>query len=502
MSPLEAVAHYVSQQPPGRSFCVAYSAGMDSHVLLHLMTQLRDQGRLAGLRALHVDHGLQAESPLWSEHAMGICQALSVPLQVRKAMIDDQADSATDGSPESPMASGHGNSPMAMASVGSGGPEATARKARYALFAEVLQPDEHLLLAQHAEDQAETFLLQALRGSGPDGLAGIPRKRRFAAGYMGRPLLVCSQDSLRNHAREHGLQWIDDPSNLDHRFDRNFLRHQVMPLLKTRWPAASETLSRSALRSAAASQSLLVMARQDLDSLRIPGTSELSIAAISALPRERAFTALRLYIRERGLRMPRLQDLVQVMENLVNARADSAGIVNVRDYEIRRHRDRLHVLPAQAHQAPFRHEWQAPFEPLTISETGLTLTRELCRRQGMALPSSGSVIVKSRAGGELIQLGEPAFHKSVKKILQESAIPPWIRQSIPLLYYGDRLAAVWNLAVAVDCRLPVEAVRQSPDPSADEADNSAAVAQDKSDERAASGIGDAAIRRQETRETS
>ncbi|ASJ74832.1 tRNA lysidine(34) synthetase TilS [Granulosicoccus antarcticus] len=430
MTPFEAVAHYVAQQPEAGRYCVAYSGGLDSHVLLLLMTQLRDQaeGKFE-LRAVHIDHGLQDDSASWADHARQICQALGVSLEVRHAQYGEDNDARVQG------------------------PEASARMARYAEFCAVLGKDEHLLLAQHAEDQAETFLLQALRGSGPDGLSAIPRKRHFGEGYMGRPLLVCSQASLQALARHHALDWIEDPSNEDYRYDRNYLRHAIMPLLKTRWPAAAETLSRSALRSAAASQSLLTLAQQDLANIRIPGTTELSLQAIADLPRERAFTALRLFVRQRGLRMPRLQDLIQVMTDLVEARHDSAGIVNVRDYVFRRHRDRLYLLLPQTPVEAFRYQWEAPFEPLTIQETGLTLTRELCRAQGITLPLTGTISVKSRAGGELIKLGEPAYHKAVKKVLQESATPPWVRESIPLLYIEGRLAAIWNLAVAVDCRI-------------------------------------------------
>ena len=428
MTPLEAVAHYVSQQPEAGRYCVAYSGGLDSHVLLLLMTQLREQDTRFELRAVHIDHGLQADSAGWADHARQVCHDLNVPLDVRHAQYGVDNDARLLG------------------------PEASARMARYAEFSAGLRKDEHLLLAQHAEDQAETFLLQALRGSGPDGLSGIPRKRHFGEGYMGRPLLTCSQASLRALARYHSLDWVDDPSNEDHRYDRNYLRHAIMPLLKSRWPAAAETLSRSALRSAAASQSLLTLAQQDLAKIRIRGTSELSLSAIGALPRERAFTALRLYVRQRGLRMPRLQDLMQVMTDLVEARHDSAGIVNVRDYVFRRHRDSLYLLPPQARVEPFRYLWEAPFEPLTIQETGLILTRQLCEEQGIAMPLEGTISVKSRAGGELIKLGEPAFHKAVKKVLQESSIPPWVRDSIPLLYIEGRLAAIWNLAVAVDCQ--------------------------------------------------
>jgi tRNA(Ile)-lysidine synthase len=152
------------------------------------------------------------------------------------------------------------------------------------------------------------------------------------------------------------------------------------------------------------------------------------------------------------MRMPRLQDLSHVLSDLVRAREDSAGIVNVRDYEFRRQRDRLFLLAPQTEVEPFHYEWLAPFEPLKITEIGLELSSDACRTQGIVLPPAGTVIVKNRTGGELIKLGEPAFHKAVKKLLQESAIPPWQRANIPLLYIDGRLAAVWNIAVAVDFR--------------------------------------------------
>jgi tRNA(Ile)-lysidine synthase len=194
----------------------------------------------------------------------------------------------------------------------------------------------------------------------------------------------------------------------------------------------------------------LGLAQQDLANLTIKGTSEISIRGLNSLPKERAFTALRLFVRKRELRMPRLQDLVQVMENLVEARSDSHGIVNVRDYVFRRHKDRLYVLPQQEETEPFHYTWDAPYDALTIRETGLTLTKALCHEQGLQLPLDGPVTIKSRAGGELLKMGEPAFHKSVKKILQESSFPPWVRDRIPLIYSEGRLAAVWGIAISVD----------------------------------------------------
>lgn len=422
MTPAEAVAQYVAKHLKSPCFCIAYSGGVDSHVLLTLLADLARRDRSLQLRAVHVDHGLQAESADWAEHVRTVCARLEVPLEVRTGEVLDTGD----------------------------GPEADARQARYREFAEILTPGEHLLLAQHAEDQAETFLLQALRGSGPDGLASIPRKRRFADGYLGRPLLFCSQESILEVAEKRELEWVEDPSNQALQFDRNFLRHKVMPLLRSRWPAIPQTLGRSAMRCAAATQSLNSFAQQDLESVTQLGQPELSVSALAKLPKERAFAAIRLWVRQRDLRMPRLQDLRQVHSDLIRARHDSQGIVNVREYEFRRHRDSLYLLLPQQSIEPYRHLWPAPYDDLFIPETGLTMTRELCAAQGLCLPDSGTVSIKSRAGGELIRVGNPEFHKSVKQILQESAIPPWKREAIPLLYVQGRLAAVWNLAVATE----------------------------------------------------
>ena len=182
------------------------------------------------------------------------------------------------------------------------------------------------------------------------------------------------------------------------------------------------------------------------------GATELSVSELRALPRERAYNVVRLWVREKRLRMPRLQDLEQLLDTLVRSREGSGGLVDVRDYEFRRHRDRLFLLSPQSAAASFHHEWAAPFDDLFVPEAALVLTREACARQGIALPERGTVTVRSRRGGELIRLGEPAFHKAVKKLLQESGVPPWRRDAIPLLYVDERLAAVWDLAVAVDFR--------------------------------------------------
>jgi len=425
-TPAESFSHYLETHPEVTQYCVAFSGGMDSHVLLHVAALYIGESDHLSLRAVHVDHGLQADSDQWTAHCESVCAGLGVALVKRRVSVDRGDD----------------------------GPEAGARLARYGAFADMLHPGEHLLLAQHAEDQAETFLLQALRGSGPDGLASIPRKRNFASGIMARPLLACSQDDLTEYAVNHELQWIEDPSNRDTQYDRNYLRHEILPLLKARWPAASQTLSRAAMRSAAASQVLLTLAQEDLDDVRVRGAAELSVSELRGLPRERAYNALRLWVRQAGRRMPRLQDLAQVLRDLVRAREDSRGIVNVREYEFRRHSDRLYLLPPQIEPEPFLYEWSAPYHDAHIPEVDVVLSREACEKQGIMLPPGGGFTVRNRQPGDLIKLGQPAYHKAVNKLLQEAAVPPWKRDSIPLLYVDGKLVAVWNIAVSVDFRTP------------------------------------------------
>lgn len=200
--------------PRPSGYLVAYSGGLDSHVLVHALAGLRAELRLP-VRALHVHHGLQPQADDWVVHCEAVCRQLEIPLLV------EQLD----------LAPGAGESI-----------EAAARAARYAAIAKHLRRDEMLLTAQHRDDQAETLLLQLLRGAGLEGLSGMPGCRAWQGGWHARPLLDVDREALAVYARDHQLQWIEDPSNLDERFDRNYLRHRVMPLLRARWPSATTTL--------------------------------------------------------------------------------------------------------------------------------------------------------------------------------------------------------------------------------------------------------------------
>lgn len=220
---MEPFHQYLSQlliaHPQICRLIVGYSGGLDSHVLLHGLAMHRPYWLTQKLEAIYVDHGLQTASAVWGEHCAEVCRDLNMPFRVLKI----------DARP-----------------VPGESPEAAARRARYAALAAELGFDSALLTAHHRDDQAETLLLQLLRGAGPYGLAAMPAVSRLGQGRLLRPFLEVDRAELLAYAGKHGLRWIEDASNTDTGFDRNYLRHRVLPLLRERWPAVNRTLSRSA----------------------------------------------------------------------------------------------------------------------------------------------------------------------------------------------------------------------------------------------------------------
>lgn len=427
--PIAAFARHVERHPDTRGWLVAFSGGMDSRVLLHVAAERLGRGPRPRLRAIHVDHGLHPDSAGWARAARAAAESEGVALVTRTVRVERRGQ----------------------------GMEAAAREARYAAFAEALGPGEQLLLAHHADDLAETFLLAALRGSGVDGLAAMPPARPFAAGVLGRPFLDCRRAALTSLACAAGLRWSEDPSNRDLASDRNFLRHEILPRLAERWPAATATLGRAAGHAAAASATLAALAEEDLARARGRSATVLDVATLAALPRERAGNAIRRWLREAGLPAPRLADLERVLGTLVHG--SGAGAIAVGgDGTLRRYRGELHLLLGRDRPRAFRHRWAAPYAPLALPEAAVVLSREGCAEQGIALPANGVLEVRSRRGGETIRLGDPPFGKSLKKLLQEAGVPPWRRQAIPLLFADGRLVAVWGIAVASEARADRAAV--------------------------------------------
>ncbi|MBK1692580.1 tRNA lysidine(34) synthetase TilS [Ectothiorhodospira mobilis] len=404
--------------PPARRHLVGLSGGLDSVVLLHALAGL---ARDLPLIAVHVHHGLSPRAEDWAGACGSLCRRLQIPFHCLRV----------DAAP------GRGESP-----------EAAARRARYDALAGFMQPGDGLLTAHHRRDQAETLLLQLLRGAGPAGLAAMPLWQPLGPGWHGRPLLEVDRPQLEAHARAHGLDWVEDESNQDPALDRNRLRHEILPLLRARWPAVDATLARAAALQAEAQDLLAERAREDLETLRgeTPGT--LSVAALARLRRPRQRNALRGWLQEKGLPLPGRARLETLLQQALVAAPEAAVRVAWPGAEVRRYRDALYAMAPLPSPPP---GWCLPWDghtPLAVPGTGVTLTREgVMRRHGLdpaALPAP--VTVRLRRGGERLRLGGRT--RVLKKLLQAQGVPPWERERIPLIHAGDRLVVVWGLWTA------------------------------------------------------
>jgi tRNA(Ile)-lysidine synthase len=391
------------------------SGGLDSSVLLHLLAELRP--RLpCELNAIHVHHGLQPQADSWQVHCEQLCGKYDIPLQSVQLSLNVKGGESV---------------------------EAVAREARYKALADCMGEGELLLTAQHQDDQAETLLLQLLRGSGPAGLAAMPPLARFGPGWLVRPLLDYSRHSLEIYAREHDLTWQDDPSNQDQRFDRNFIRHQVMPLLRSRWPAAPSTLSRAARLSGEQLRLVQEEAEQDLAKARMAEEGVLSIPALKRLNSIRCRNLLRHWIRTIGAPLPSAKKLSRIEHEGVHGRIDSTPLINWQGWEVRRYRDRLFLMRAQAITLPAQSlVWSHGDELLLPQGLGRLVVRHTEAGISAARWRWGEVTVRFRRGGERCQPAGQAHHRMLKKLFQEWGVPPWERERIPLIYIDRELVAI------------------------------------------------------------
>lgn len=402
----ELVAGY-----PRAALAVALSGGADSAALLHAVATVARGLPGLRLRALHVDHGLQAAARKLREAASEVSAQCGVPLQVLEVRV----------------ASGTGESI-----------EAAARDARYAALALALAPGETLLTAHHREDQAETVLLQMLRGAGLPGIAAMPAVARLGSGTLVRPLLDMPRAALLDYSHEHGLPHHPDPMNADPRYDRAYVRAEVWPRLVQRWPAAGETLTRAA-RHAAEAQSLLdAYVREDI--ARVARGAALDVPQLLALPEARRNAVLRGWFASHGVRSPPARRLALVERELLRARGPNGPRLAWDGVEVRRFDTALHLIPpleSLPSQAAL-----GPDAPVALGGLG---TLVLAPAEGHGLAAARIALplaVRPRSGGERLQLAPGGARRAVKDLLREARVPPWVRERLPMLWDGGRLVGV------------------------------------------------------------
>lgn len=401
MPDAEALRAAAPRLPAGARYRVCFSGGGDSTALLHLMVR----SGLAPLQALHVDHGLQAQSALWSRHCASVCEALGVPLQSLAVTVD----------PNHPQ-----------------GPEAAARAARYDALRAAMQPDDVLVLAHHLDDQAETVLMRLLRGTGVDGLGAMRAEAPFAPGRLWRPLLQVPRARLRTYLGQHGLDFIDDPHNVDRRYTRVWLRHDILPALAQRQPALPQALAR--LAAHARDQSALLQELADIDLHGLIHDDALRVQGLLSLSAARRRNALRHWLRCGGFERPDADTMDRIEREVLGAAADAVPRLCFGAAELRRYRDHLYVMP-RLPPAPAADTW------LWWTSTPAVALPPGCGGLEASQPPPQSLKVRFARDGERLRPAGSSHSRSLKNLFQEAGIPPWQRRRRPLIELEGE--AVW-----------------------------------------------------------
>jgi tRNA(Ile)-lysidine synthase len=438
------------------SILIGLSGGVDSVVLLHLLHKLAARFSWQ-LSAVHVHHGISRNADAWAEFCVELCARHHIPLRIEHVDI-------------APLRAAHGI-------------EAAARKLRHAAFAR--QSCDFVALAHHADDQAETLLLQLLRGAGVRGASAMPllaeragshdavrpelvegyrgaksqrastgsartESKNICAGSIVRPLLHCLRQEILDYAAAHDLQWIEDESNSDDNYPRNFLRHRVLPLLNEKFPAYRSTLSRSAQHFAEASSLLDELAQQDA-AQAIEGET-LAVAALQALSAPRAKNLLRYFLHGLNASMPQAVQLDDMLQQLCHARKGAAVCITYGDWQVRRYQGRVYALRAMGNfDRNFMLPWQGETE-LVWPALNMRLKFDQSAGGGLSLAKlrRARVTLRPRQGGETLRPHLHAATRTLKNLLQEHHIPPWQRDRLPLLYCGDELVCVLGVAIAAE----------------------------------------------------
>jgi len=403
---------------PGCRATLALSGGVDSVVLLTLLLHAQRTLNFS-LSAIHVNHHLSPHAKEWAAFCLALCAEHGVPLTVKNVQVPRR-------------------SPLGL--------EAAARSLRYQAFAEL--DSDVLLLAHHLDDQAETLLLNLLRGAGVRGAAGMPESRRSAL-LLARPLIDVPRASLMAYAKKHRLTWVEDESNDNTAFARNFLRHEVLPAIERRFPAYRQTLARAAQHFAEADSLLDELAAIDLASA--VRAEKLRIAVLASVSPARAKNLLRAYLRTQCLPLLDTDRLQEWLRQLLTARGDSRVALGVAGLTLRRYRGEAWVeLDTEAPAPDWQMTWQGEHE-MTLPTLGGKLVFTPAQGAGISVRklTQSVVTLRLRQGGEKLKPNCKRPRKTLKHLLQEAAIPPWQRARLPLIYSGENLVAVSG--IGIDC---------------------------------------------------
>ena len=396
---------------------VALSGGLDSKSLLASACELRDKGHIQTLEALHVDHGIQEESKQWLQSCQKDCDALGIKLVTTQLAIQEKALPSN---------------------------EAFAREKRYQFFTENLAEGECLLFAHHQDDQAETLMLRLLRGCGVKGAAAMPESRRLGSGILLRPWLNVSRGEIKRYAEEKGICWVEDPSNAENQYDRNFLRNLVLPKLMERWPAYAKTFARFSAHAKEQTELLAEFSQIDLENCQ-SSYSSLSLEKLNKLSPRRQKNLLYHWGVALTKFAPSQTELDEALKQAFSG-SEKSICVDFAGRHLRSFSGSIYLIDKKQPDAEFSAcEWQNLDKDLVLSNQVVLSSKVVSDNSTFAvrLPKTGeSIWVKMRKGGELVLPHYREKSNRLKIIYQECKVPVWRRDWLPLVYYGQELVTV------------------------------------------------------------
>lgn len=390
-----------------QKFVIAYSGGLDSSVLLHLFQEWRKINASIQVVAVHINHQLQPQSNVWQRHCAGVCQTYGIEFSSEKVIVENSKKK---------------------------GIESAARDARYATLKKYLSNDEILVTAHQQDDQIETLFYRLLRGTGIEGAAAMQGMKPFANAYLMRPLLDYSRNTLEDYANKQNLTWINDPSNTDNTFDRNYLRNEVLTSIEKRWPAYAESVTRFC-RNAAETQELLqdYIAREydqfcKANYLLCEKLLTCSIAKQKVI--------IRYWLQQQEKPIPAEKQLYEIIK-MLSAREDAMPVVSWADTEVRRFQHKLYVMTAlRDFDTQQTFIWDGVSE-LEIPDVGILIGKTT---ENTSNPHN--LEIRFRQGGENCQIPGRNGSHSLKKLFQENNIAPWLRDRTPIIYDGNTIVAI------------------------------------------------------------
>lgn len=420
---------------------VGYSGGLDSHVLVHVMVELVGKKKIT---VVHVNHQLSANSDIWQEHCEDICLELGVDIICKTVSIKNRGTGIEDA----------------------------AREARYGIFEKLLKKNDLLILAHHADDQIETMLFRLFRGSGIKGMSGMPISRLLGNGELFRPLLPFFRRDLESYALANQINWIEDDSNLDVAFDRNFIRHKLIPTINERWPNSSFQLNRSANIFAESDFLINILAQKDF--AIVTEVSErvgwsISIGKLNGFEIIRQKNILRYWFNLHNLTLPSYAVLDNALDQMIGSKADAEPIVSWGDLQLRRFNKKLYLLPFKSDDPNYSFKkkkglellekysikWDGSSQLILPDSSSLCVKRKI--KGGLRMDFKKNLEIRFRSGGERCKPKGRSGSNTLKKLFQEYSLEPWLRNNIPLIYIDNHLAAVGDLWVCDEfCAEPDE----------------------------------------------